>query len=207
MSEASLTDTTPTPDEFRIPDQLIGPLTSRREFLDPFTALREREAIRNLAVIYSYAVDDCDIERLRVLFTDDASFDLSGQVVHDRDHVLALLEESMTGFRTMLHTPNTHLVHLHTPDRAVGWASGHAELTGNRTTVVAAYRYADEYQRVEGSWRFAKRAVRFQYAVPAQDYPTLLSASDRIAYPGTEARPADYPESLPTWRARHLDLS
>lgn len=193
------------PDNFRIPDQLIGPLTSSREVLDPFLSIRQREAIRNLAVIYAYAVDDCDIDRLRALFTDDASFDLSGRVVQGRDNVLALLEQSMTAFRMMLHTPDTHVVHLHKPDLAVGWASGHAELTGRRTTTVAAYRYADEYRRVDGDWRFAKRAARFLYAVPAPDYATLLSETDRIAFPGTAAKPADFPESLPTWQVRHQD--
>lgn len=201
-----MTDVAPVDDAFRIPDPLIGPLTSHREILEPVLAVREREAIRNLAVIYAYAVDDCDLERLRMLFTDDAAFDLSGRLVVGRDDVLALLEESMTGFRMMLHTPDTHVVHLQKPDLALGWASGHAELTGNRTTVLAAYRYADEYRLVEGSWRFAKRAVRFQYAVPVQEYPNLLSSTDRIAYPGTDARAADYPESLRTWQARHLDI-
>lgn len=189
-------------DPIRIPADAVAALTTP----DP-AGLADREAIRNLAIVYARAVDDHDPDTVAGLFTEDATFDNMGQVAHSRDGVLAQLSASMRGFRMMLHTPDTHVVELTGPDSARGWATGHAELVTRRTTVVAAYRYVDAYARVGQRWCFAARTVRFMYALPAEEYPTAMSGAERIRFPRSEPGPAAYPESLSTWQAFHPDGS
>jgi len=65
-----------------------------------------------------------------------------------------------------------------------------------------AVRYADEYRREDGKWRFADRLLSFLYYVPADEYAGALASSlkMRVYDRPTEG---DWPESLPSWQAYH----
>lgn len=170
--------------------------------------LRDREAIRDLALLYTRAVDDHDIDTVVGMYTDDGVFDRRGDVAAGHTALRAAYAEAMDIYRMTLHTLDAHVVELTGDDTAAGWAAGHAELVTRRTTVLAAYRYDDEYRRVGDRWLFARRTIAFMYAVPADELAGGLSGTDRMRWPGTAPEPADYPESLPTWTTyRHRDTA
>ena len=67
--------------------------------------------------------------------------------------------------------------------------------------MVAAYRYDDEYRRVEGRWLFARREMRYQYFAPTDELGRSLSGRERVRVPGADPRDAEIPEELPNYRA------
>ncbi len=164
--------------------------------------LEAESAIRALAARYCFAIDDHDLAAVADLFTEHAR-------VWSRDGVMdaigreAIVRQYEGRFAVL--GPSNHVSHDHwirfgdDPDEATGLLSAHAELYRNDTPMLTALRYDDVYRRVEGSWRFAERALSFLYYVPLADYPGILGASDRMRAYG-DRRPADYPEGLPSWK-------
>lgn len=168
---------------------------------DAVRGLLDREAIRDLVTLYARAVDDHDIEAVVGCFVADGVFDRRGDEAVGHGAIREAFTTATRTYRAMLHTPETHVVTLIGPDEATGWASGHAELMTRRTTIIVAYRYEDTYRREVGRWRFARREVRFMYAVPADEYGRGLTGPHRMRWPGMDPAPADYPESTGTWAA------
>ncbi|GGO80023.1 polyketide cyclase [Nonomuraea cavernae] len=161
--------------------------------------LRDREAIRDLALLYTRAVDDHDIDAVVGMYTEDGVFERRGVSAAGHAAVRAAYAEAMGLYRLTLHTLDAHVVEL-TPGRtAVGWAAGHAELVTRKTAVMAAYRYDDAYRCAGDRWLFAHRSITFMYAVPMEEMSRGLTAPDRMRWPGAPPGRADYPESLPTW--------
>ncbi|MFV0457508.1 MAG: nuclear transport factor 2 family protein [Actinomycetales bacterium] len=187
---AALTDAT------RVPPLPPGDLEALTAAV---TQLRHRQAIADLALLYTRAVDDCDLDAVVEMFTPDGVFERRGVAAKGAEQVREAYRVAMATYRTTLHTLDAHVVELTGPDTAVGWAGGHAELVTGRTTVLAAYRYDDEYALVDSRWKFARRSITFMYAVPADEVASALSGPLRMRWPRTEAGPADYPEGLPTW--------
>lgn len=165
--------------------------------------MRDREAIRDLALLYTRAVDDYDLETLLEMFTEDGVFERRGRAAAGREALREAYSEAMRANRSMVHTPDSHVVRLLPGRRAVGWAAGHAELVIDSSTVLAAFRYEDEYRCVEGRWLFARRSLTFKYALPADQLVDGLGRSERMRWPGGRATAADYPENLPTWAEFH----
>ena len=81
-------------------------------------------------------------------------------------------------------------------DRATGVVASHAETFVNRVPSLAAMKYDDEYERVNGQWLFARRSIRFLYYVPAEKYLQALESKRRLCFEGAWSE-ADYPEALP----------
>jgi ketosteroid isomerase-like protein len=150
--------------------------------------LLDREQLRDLVARYALVVDDHDLAALSTMFHPDAVFDRDGEVAHGWAAIAETLGASMRGFRRMLHTPHAALVELTGPDAAIGASSGHAELVTRRGVLLAAYRYADEFARLDGRWVFTRRAVRFVYATSALEYAATLPEPDRVRFPGEEPR-------------------
>lgn len=165
--------------------------------------MRDREAIRDLALLYTRAVDDYDLETLLAMFTADAVFERRGKAAAGREALREAYSEAMRVNRTMVHTPDSHVVRLLPGRRAAGWAAGHAELVIGSRTVLAAFRYEDEYRCVDDRWLFARRSLTFKYALPADQLVDGLGHSERMRWPGGRATAADYPENLPTWAEFH----
>ncbi|MDI2027760.1 nuclear transport factor 2 family protein [Saccharopolyspora sp. TS4A08] len=178
------------------PDDLAAHLAMVRD-------MRDREAIRDLALLYTRAVDDYDLEALLDLFTDDGVFERRGKAAAGREGLRQAYTEAMRANRTMVHIPDSHVVQLLPGRRATGWAAGHAELVIESSTVLAAFRYEDDYRCVDDRWRFERRSLTFKYAVPADQLADGLAGSERMRWPGGRATAADYPESLPTWAEFH----
>ncbi|WP_132992126.1 nuclear transport factor 2 family protein [Gordonia zhaorongruii] len=146
-----------------------------------------RESIRDLAILYAMAVDAHDLTALDSMFHPDAVLSRDGEDAIGRTAILEMLGESMDGFRRMLHTPETHVVHVDGRD-GLGIATAHAELVTRRSVVLAAHEYEDSYTVHDGRWVFAARAIRFVYAARSDEYGTVLPEADRIRLPGAAPR-------------------
>lgn len=130
--------------------------------------LIDKDAIRDLVLLYSRAIDRQDIELLRDLYTDDAtdthgdSFDGSAQDYcrfiagafpfmpysghHICNHLIAVDGDTASG---EVYALAWHLI----PNRE-----------GGREEDFMAVRYIDNYRRCDdGHWRFSKRVVTYDF--------------------------------------------
>jgi hypothetical protein len=57
--------------------------------------------------------------------------------------------------------------------------------------------YTDDYVRSSGSWRFARRKLRFWWAVPTAEQPIWLSSSE---WPEVLIGRGTLPQSWPSWQ-------
>lgn len=157
--------------------------------------LLARQEIADLAVRYSMAVDDHDIETVLACFAPDGVFVRRG-VEMSGPELRPFFERAVSRYGLTVHTVHGHLVTVdgHT---ATGVQAGSAELVLQGTLVRAAYRYRDSYVCRDGRWLFARRELGFAYAVPAdQPFP---AGADRVRWPDAAPEAADYPETLSTW--------
>lgn len=171
--------------------------------------LEARHAIAELVSRYAIACDEQNIAALGDLFTEDATLDSPSKrmVAEGRDAICALFNRTLATRGPSCHWTHDLIVRPDPDDadRATGVVYCHAETTPDAVASVAALRYADEYQRVDGQWRFRRREMAYLYYVPVTEYPTALGATLRV-HAGGAVLPADYPETLPSWRefkARH----
>jgi uncharacterized protein (TIGR02246 family) len=171
---------------------------------DDLTARLQRVAdeleIRNLVARYVFAIDDRDLATVADLFAPDGVFRSVDGVMNARGRETVV--EQFKGRYSVLgasnHVTHDHLVTVHSPTRATGLVSAHAELWRKGEMMVTALRYADTYVRTDGAWRFAERTLSFLYYAPLSEYRDILGRRNRnLAY--DEPKPADYPEGLPTW--------
>ncbi|MGI9326722.1 MAG: nuclear transport factor 2 family protein, partial [Pseudomonadales bacterium] len=150
------------------------------------------------------ACDEHDMPRLTGLFTEQAQFDAGNglMVATGRDAITDMFVELFK-----IRGPAFHWTHdvvakvdPQNPSQATGRVYSHAETTPNATVSLAAMRYDDRYERVEGRWLFSYRKIDFLYYVPATEYNTGLSRKQRVWMSGQWAD-ADYPEALESWQA------
>jgi uncharacterized protein (TIGR02246 family) len=169
--------------------------------------LEDRAELAELVARYCIAVDDRDVETLAALFTVDGRFRSVDGVMDARGRE-AVMQQFRGRFAAL--GPTCHFTHDRifelgaAADTATGLVTSHAEVIRNGRAFVAALRYADTYRRVDGRWRFADRLLSFLYYLPADEYAHGFASRLRMRAYG-DARPADYPESLPSWRLYHGD--
>ena len=165
--------------------------------------LESQRAITALATHYARTCDEHDMPGLIGLFTEEASFDSPSKVMiaNGRDAIAAMF---IGLFK--IRGPAFHWTHDVTvefddqnADRATGRVYSHAETTPNNIVSLAAMKYDDEYQRIQGRWYFHKRTISFLYYVPATEFSSALNNALRLTV-GGERRPADYPELLSSWQ-------
>ncbi len=166
--------------------------------------LESKEAIRELASAYAIACDEHDMPRLTSLFTEDASFDApsGAMVAAGKPAIVEMFERTFAIRGPSYHWTHDVTVHMdeEDPDKATGLVLSHAETSPDGVVSIAAMRYLDDYRREQGLWRFARREIHFLYYVPAAEYTTGLTRTDRVTI-GGERLAADYPERLPAWVA------
>jgi ketosteroid isomerase-like protein len=167
--------------------------------------LEDRAELTELIARYALAVDDRDIEAIRTLFTPDGAFRSKDGVMEARG-VEAVLEQFRGRFRALKlsnHFSHDHIFEFgQDPDAATGLITAHAEVWRNGRALLGALRYQDSYRRHQGRWCFADRLLFFLYYLPVEEYATALGDPLRQRAYG-DRRPADFPESLPTWQAWH----
>jgi ketosteroid isomerase-like protein len=165
--------------------------------------LEDREAIRELVGRYGFVIDNRDIDGLAELFCEDGVLQSRDGVMNARGRA-AVVEMYKGRFKVL--GPTFHFTHDHAitlderdPDSAEGIIASHAEVTRNGETMLAAIRYHDRYRREGGRWRFASRVLSFFYYTPVAQYVEAMKSPLRQRAYGDE-RPADWPETLATWR-------
>jgi ketosteroid isomerase-like protein len=129
-------------------------------------SLLDKEAIRDLVLSYSRAVDRQDFAFLRTLYTEDAIEDDHGGAYSGSAEGYVDWLEAIMGrvVDNSVHLVHNHLIALQGPDRAEGevYVSGHSRLAladGNREDLTHGMRYLDHYAKSAGTWRFARRTI------------------------------------------------
>ncbi len=178
-------------------------MTDMTALMKRIDRLEARHDIAELIAAYGIACDDHDIPRLETLFTETARMTTPNGLMaaHGREEIIAMYRQVLGNRGPSFHWSHDHTVTFDEddPDRADGLVLSHAETSPDGEVSVAAMRYADEYRRAGGRWRFESRAIHFLYYVPVSEYPSVLSGPNRM-HVGGKPRPADYPEALPAWK-------
>ncbi len=130
-----------------------------------------RDAIRELTAEYCRNVVRGDGERMVGLFTEDASLVTHFPEESGQDdvgcHGAAELREAYRDLGAMSLKPfvHNHIIELD-GDRARGFCSVEIRLSQNGEPYTGAGHYEDEYQRVDGNWRFYRRELFVYHWVP-----------------------------------------
>jgi ketosteroid isomerase-like protein len=154
--------------------------------------------------------DDRDVKGLRDLFTEDAAI-VSKDGKMTSTGRTAIMEMYRGRFKVLgpsYHWTHDHVIEFDDQDdnHATGLIFAHAEVHRNNETLVAAIRYEDDYRRIGGKWKFKKRTLSFFYYVPVQEYAEALGSKLRQRAYG-DKQPADFPESLPTFKNWENDFA
>jgi uncharacterized protein (TIGR02246 family) len=156
--------------------------------------LEHRAEIQDLVATYFRATDDDDIATVGDCFTPDAQFVASGFAGgQGRQAIVDFLTQARAAMKQTVHTP--HYVHLafQTEQQATGIVVAHLEIGMGMTTVFAAVRYLDEYQRADGCWRIARREMRAVHVGSWADVATSLTVPLNVRWPGAVPAPSDFP--------------
>jgi hypothetical protein len=151
-------------------------------------SIEDRLAIQDLVVRYCLSVDDNDYAALHEMFTDKAT--MAGEV--GAGAIVGRLESIRSGYGRTIHAPAAMTITRLDEDHAAGIVMTRAELAIQGRSVHTAIRYYDDYERGgDGRWRFAARALKFSYALPAEELGESMTGVNTIRWPGTEPMPAD----------------
>ncbi|MES2976895.1 MAG: nuclear transport factor 2 family protein [Pseudomonadota bacterium] len=179
-------------------------MSDKHELLRRIEQLEARHHIAELVSSYARACDEHDVATLANIFTEDGVIESPSKLLEarGREGIRATFTARYKNRGPSYHWTHDHVVRFDAddPNRATGLVLGHAETSPNGESSLAAMRYEDTYQRVDGRWLFARRVLKFFYYVPARDYAGVMASSQRLTVGGNRL-PADYPESLATWRA------
>jgi hypothetical protein len=162
--------------------------------------LEDRAELRELADRYCLAVDDCDWDALLEMFAADAA--MAGQT--GPRAVVGALRSIRSGYGRTIHTALTQVLEFADDDHAGGVVPSRGELAVAGQTVQCAMRYLDDYVRVDGKWRFARRALQFSYALPWAAMAEAMTGDLPVAWPGADPLPSDL---LPPHLAREASRS
>ena len=131
--------------------------------------LWDREKIKELTYQYGLAIEAQDEARMANLFTEDGSVDFSslGRGVIT-GHVA--LKEFYRGTWPLKVKPffTNHVIHI-TGNRATGVCSLENRATRGEESLIGAGRLHDEYEKVNGEWKFKSRRVEMFYLVPLSE--------------------------------------
>lgn len=175
--------------------------------------LEARTEISELVSAYAVACDEHDIERLQGLFTEDAVFESPNGMMRaeGRGAIVDMFVKVLAVRGPGYHWTHDHFIRFDrgSDEAASGLVLSHAETTPNGVMSLAAMKYDDEYRLDAGRWRFAGRKISFLYYVPAAEFSSALTRTDRVVA-GERRVAADYPESLQVWQdfdAKHVARS
>ena len=128
-------------------------------------ALVERQAIDQLiAGDYPHALDHQDWKTYASYFAEDGELKLGDQTAKGREGIITFLSALPTDERVIHVISNSNYV----VDVAGGTATGGAYwqdigMHDGRPGVVAAGHYEDTLRKVDGAWKFAKRAIVIEF--------------------------------------------
>lgn len=129
-------------------------------------ALIDKDAIRDLVLLYSRAIDRQDIELLRDLYTEDATDSHGDSFDGPADKYCDFIAGSFPYMPYSGHHVCNHLIAVD-GDQASGEVYAVAyhlipTREGGQEEDFMAVRYIDNYRRcADGKWRFSKRVVTY----------------------------------------------
>ena len=130
--------------------------------------LADKEAIRELVLLYSRGVDRQDPALLRDLYTDDATDTHGNTFDGGKEAYVDFLEQSFPYMHYSGHHVCNHLISVD-GDVAEGEVYALAwhvfpDAEGGQTEDLMLVRYIDRYRRCDdGRWRFAQRVVTYDF--------------------------------------------
>jgi len=165
--------------------------------------LEDRAELRDLVGRYGIAIDDRDLDAVAAMFTPNARFRSRDGVMGatGRDAIVAQFKGRYSALGATNHFSHDQILTFDDddPDSVTGVVTSHAEVFRIGKAMVTALRYEDTYKRYEGRWCFDDRLLSFLYYLPVEEYAEGLGSRLRMRAYGDQ-RPADYPETLPTWQ-------
>lgn len=135
---------------------------------DALQKLIDKDAIRDLVLSYSRAIDRKDIELLRDLYTEDATDTHGDSFDGTAADYCKFIEAAMPHMPYAGHHICNHLIDVD-GDIANGEVYALAyhlvpNRDGSREEDFMAVRYIDNYRRcADGKWRFSKRVVTYDF--------------------------------------------
>lgn len=135
---------------------------------DALQVLLDKEAIRDLVLLYSRAIDRQDIELLRDLYTEDATDTHGDSFDGSAEDYCAFIARAFPHMPYSGHHVCNHLIAVD-GDVASGEVYALAfhlvpARDGSREEDFMAVRYIDNYRRCEdGRWRFSRRVVTYDF--------------------------------------------
>lgn len=132
--------------------------------------LIDREAIRDLVLLYSRAIDRKDVELLRDLYTEDATDSHGDSFDGPAEGYCDFIEQSLPYMPYSGHHVCNHMVNVE-GDEGNGevYALAYHVIPGkdgSREEDFMAVRYIDNYRRcADGKWRFSKRVVTYDLQI------------------------------------------
>lgn len=156
---------------------------------DAINTLIDKEAIRELAQLYSRGVDRKDAALLRDLYTADATDTHGDTYDGNAEGYVQFLESAFPYMLYSGHHVCNHLIAVDGND-AEGevYALAYHVLPDGQDGYIEDFmsvRYLDKYRKEEdGKWRFAKRVVTYDFRkqVPIAEHELTLPANPDISY-------------------------
>lgn len=130
----------------------------------------DREAIRDLVLCYSRAIDRKDVELLRDLYTEDATDTHGDSFDGPADAYCEFIEKSLPHMLYSGHHACNHMISVE-GDEGNGEVYALAyhvipNAEGGQDEDFMAVRYIDNYRRcADGKWRFSKRVVTYDMQI------------------------------------------
>jgi ketosteroid isomerase-like protein len=127
--------------------------------------LWDREKIRELTYEYGLAIEAQDEIRMAALFTQDGAVDFSSLgrgVIRGHEALKAFYRETWPLKVKPFFT--NHVIKLD-GDRATGICSLENRATRGDESLIGAGRLYDEFERIDGAWKFTFRRVEMFYFV------------------------------------------
>ncbi|MET7392877.1 nuclear transport factor 2 family protein [Dactylosporangium sp. NPDC005572] len=166
------------------------------------TRLEDVEAIRDLVARYGFAIDDRDLDGVKVLFATEGSLQTASGPSKGKgvDAVGDYFAGRFAVLGPTHHFTHDHVIDFDPADPAIahGRVAAHAEVWRDGRPMLTALRYLDTYVKKPEGWRFLSRTQAYLYFVDVRQYPEALGAKLRVRTGETEAdwKPADWPAGL-----------
>lgn len=158
----------------------------------------ESEAmIRQLPARYARALDSRNIAELVELFPPDVQV---GRDRRGRDALFTYMDELMRFARVSVHLIAGHTIDFTDADNATGvvYCADELERPDLGQWQVGRIQYWDTYQRVDGTWYFARRKLHRWYIADALERPSAGAGNAEIPM-GDRPLPDAYPSWAEYW--------